>query len=268
MRNLYVTDLKRIFKDKLFIIACILAGLFAITNPIINKVLFELLDMGDLLDNLMNSKTIFFSAFVPGDNLGLIMPIFVSIIVCKDFSHGTVRNKIISGKSRVTIYFSHLFSVATVMCSLVLLHALLTLAVSLCFFPYQSTDFTAADFGYLMVSILFEMVVYIAISAITTFFATCAKGVGICILLSLAVPFGLSIVGAIFMVAAQFLDPSTVEFKVVEFINSLNIYTSSLIGAGTSYTAKQVIYILLSPVLITTGTTLIGVRRFSKKDLK
>ena len=112
------------------------------------------------------------------------------------------------------------------------------------------------------------MVVYMAISAITTFFATCAKSVGICILLSLAVPFGLSIVGAIFMVAAQFLDPSTVEFKVVEFINSLNIYTSSLIGAGTTYTAKQVIYILLSPVLITTGTTLIGVRRFSKKDLK
>lgn len=267
MRNLYVTDIKRIIKDKLFLVSCILAGVFAIINPILNKVLFEAVDLGEMLGT-MNAKTMMFTSFLPGDNVGLIMPILISIIVCKDFSQGTVRNKIISGNSRTKIYISHLLSSATVMCAVMLIHGLLTLGLSLCFFSYQSGDFTAADLGYLILSLLFEMIVYFAISAIITLIAILSKNIGICLLLYLAVSFGFSIVGAIFTVIGALIDPQNAIYGVIEFINALNIYTSALIGAGTSYTAKQVIYILMSPVALSVGSTLLGLRAFAHKNLK
>ena len=268
MRNLYVADLKRILKDKLFLVTCILAGVFAVINPLLNKVLFEALDLGDMLGMMANAKSMFFSAFLPSDNLGLVMPILIAIIVCKDFSQGTVRNKIISGKSRTAIFLSHLLAAATVMCALMLLHALLTLGVSLCFFSYQETAFTLADFGYLMASIAFELLVYIAIAAIVTFIATLSKNMGICILLYLAISMGFAIVGAVFQVAGAFLDPSAAGYGAIELLNALNIYTSSLIGAGTTYTAKQVLYILAAPVALTVGCTLLGIRLFAHKNLK
>lgn len=268
MRNLYIADLKRIFKDKLFMVTCILAGVFAFVNPLLNKLLFEALEMGDLLGVMINAKSMMFSALLPGDNLGLIMPILFAIIVCKDFSQGTVRNKIISGKSRTDIFLSHLFSSATVMCTLMLVHALLTLGISLCFFPYQIGDFTFSDFGYLMISLVFELIVYFSIAAIVTFIATVVKNMGLCILFYLAVSLGFSIIGAIFQVAGAFLDPESQAYGIIEFINAFNIYTSTLIGEGTSYSAKQVLYILSAPVALTAGSTLLGIRVFARKNLK
>ena len=268
MRNLYVSDLKRILKDKLFLVICILAGVFAVVNPLLNKVILEALALGELLGTMMSAKSMMFNSFLPGDNLGLIMPILIAIVVCKDFSQGTVRNKIIGGKTRASIYLSHFLAAATVMCGLMLIHGLLTLGVSLCFFSYQETAFTAADFGYLMASLAFEMIVYLAIAAIVTWIATVSKNMGICILLYLAVSFGLSLIGSIFSVAGMLLMPEDRGYKLVEFLNALNIYTSALIGAGTTYTAKQVLYILLAPVLTITGSMLLGIRMFSRKNLK
>ena len=268
MRNLYVADLKRIIKDKLFMVTCILAGVFAVINPLLNKVLFEALDMGDLLGMMANAKSMLFNAFLPSDNLGLVMPILIAIIVCKDFSQGTVRNKIISGQSRSAIFLSHLLAAATVMCTLMLLHALLTLGVSLCFFPYQEAAFTFADFGYLMASLAFEMLVYFAIAAIVTLIAISAKNMGICILLYLAVTLGFSLIGAIFQVAGAFLDPSAASYGVIELLNALNLFTSTLIGAGTAYTAKEVLYILMAPIATAALCTLLGIRLFSRKNLK
>ncbi len=270
MRNLYIMDVKRILKDKLFFVTFILAVVFAVINPLLNKLLFGLIDMEEMVGELlgMNAKSMFFSAFAPGDNLGLIMPILIAIIVCKDFSQGTVRNKIISGKSRTKIYISHLLASATVMCVLMLLHALLTLGVSLLFFSYQETAFTINDLGYLMVSILFELLVYVAVSAIVTFIATLAKNMGVCIVLYLAVAMGLAIIGAITLMVGMFLDPTSKYYTLFEIVNALNIYTSTQIGGGVTYSFKEVAYILISPIVITAGATALGIVKFKRKNLK
>ena len=96
MLNLLKTDLKRVLKDKLFIILCIIAGVFSLITPLLYKGLYVLMGGDDFL-GMFSAKGLFFRSFVPGDNLGLIAPVLVAIALCKDFSHGTVRNKIISG---------------------------------------------------------------------------------------------------------------------------------------------------------------------------
>lgn len=269
MLNLYITDLKKIIKDKLFLVTCILAAILAIGNPLTYKLLFDALGVGELLGDLMSAKSLFFSSFSPGNNIGVIMPILIAIIVCKDFSQGTVRNKIISGKSRTTIFISHFLSAATIMCAIMLIQGVLTLGVSLLFFGYQSEPFTAYDFGYLLISLVFEMIVYCAIAAIITYIATISKNMGVCIILYLAISFGASIIGTILQLAGAFVEPETTKYYVIEFINSLNFYVSSAsVGAGSTYTAKGVLYILMGPAIFGVGSALVGICMFRKKDLK
>ena len=88
MLNLLKNDLLRILKDKLFLIACIIAGAFALVNPLLYKVLFSSLEIesGGLIGTV-NAKSLFFSAFMPWDNMGLILPVLIAIVICKDYSH-------------------------------------------------------------------------------------------------------------------------------------------------------------------------------------
>ena len=108
MGKLLLSDLKRIFKDKIFIVACIVGICFALLTPIILLVLTILIEFFNLqelsfLKESFYGRTIFFGSFNPGNNFGLILPILVSIIVLKDFSYGTIRNKVITGYSRTNI---------------------------------------------------------------------------------------------------------------------------------------------------------------------
>ena len=50
MLNLLKTDLKRVCKDKLFLILCIIAAAFAIFNPLVYKLLFAMVDMVEEVD--------------------------------------------------------------------------------------------------------------------------------------------------------------------------------------------------------------------------
>ena len=150
MLNLLKADLKRAVKDKLFFVLLIIAGVFALTTPLINRALFLLIDIEgeegiEMLGLEINAKTIFFSSFSPSNNFGLILPIMVAIILCKDFSQGTMRNKIICGNSRASIYFSLLATCIILMCAFILAQAVVTLLVSLLFFDYQAGGFALAD---------------------------------------------------------------------------------------------------------------------------
>ena len=50
MRNLLKADLKRAWKDKLFVVLCILAAVFAVSTPLLYKAIFSFMDMEELLE--------------------------------------------------------------------------------------------------------------------------------------------------------------------------------------------------------------------------
>ena len=199
-----------------------------------------------MLGAFTSAKDIFFDSFLPSGNFGLVVPILLLIILSKDFSFGTIRNKIIIGKSRASIFMSMFISSTVFMCATVLVHALLTLFISLIFFDYQADPFTVGDFGYLLISILFEMLVYIFISALISFLSIFMKNVGLSIVMYIAINFILSIAGSIVSVAAMFAEG---ESAVLEFFMNINIFTSSLIGASNSYIFKDIMYIVLPPII-------------------
>ena len=269
MFDLLKTDLKRVLKDKLFLVLCIVAAVFALSGPLLYKGLDVLMGNDALMVmGIFTAKDLFFRSFLPGDNLGLVAPVLVAIVLCKDFSHGTVRNKVICGKSRTQIFLAMLLTCVIVMCAVMLISGLITLLFALMFFEYQQEAFTWKDFGYLLLSIGFEMLVYCFISAMLVFLCVSMKNVGLVIVLYVAAAFLFTIIGAVTMIAVEFPDEmSKLAYEILSFCNSANLFSSTVIGGG-SYGWKELLYILTPSVGGTALFTWLGICIFKKKDLK
>ncbi len=269
MRELLKTDLKRVLKDKLFLVLCIIAAAFALFMPLLFKLLFGMMQMEEMLGAVVDAKTLLFSAFMPGDNFGLICAVLLTIILCKDFSQGTIRNKIICGKKRSHIFLSLFITACIILCAVMLAHALLTLGISLCFFEYQATEFTAADFGTLMLSLLFELFVYAFVAALVSCLCVSMKNTGITVVLYVAVAFLCTILGSIVSAALAFSNPDDAFVHgLLTFLNNINLFVSPVIGSVASYGWEEVLYALL-PSLCTAALLVgAGLLIFKKKDLK
>ena len=266
MVKLLKTDFKRILCDKLFLVLCIIGGAFAVFTPLLYKVLFSAVGADEILFMTVNAKSLFFTAFSPSDNFGLILPILLIIIICKDFNHGTVRNKLICGYSRKSVFLSMYIACATTICVLILCYALINLFVALIFLEYQATAFTMADFGYLMLSILFEILIYLFVSAIVCFYVSFAKNLAI--VLYAGTMFFFMIVGLVASVAFMFTDPAnTALYSFMEVLTYANPFMSS-VGTGTGYTATQVLSVVLTNLIGGGAFVFFGLLIFKKKDLK
>lgn len=275
MLSLLKTDLKRALKDKLFIVLLIIAAAFAILTPILYKTIFTVLKVDEelllYLEKLgfaINAKSMFFDSFSLSNNFGLMLPIFVAIILCRDFSNGTIRNKVICGKSRASIYFSLLITCTVLICSFILFHAVITLLVALLLFDYQATPFTINDFGYLMASIGIEILVYVLICTILTFFIVLMRNAGLTIVMFFVVSFAMIILGGIIETTIIFADTSKFSYKILEFLYASNVFTTKIIGTGVEYNLKELIYLIMPTLAFVTLFILLGLVTFKKKDLK
>ena len=277
MTRLIKSDFKRFFRDKLFLVVCILAVVFAVITPLLYIVVFGAMGEIDamtkeMLSGYVTAKGQFFGAFSFGNNLGLIAPLLIGIILFKDFSFGTVRNKIIGGHSRISIFLSTFIVCSVTLFGIVLAHALLTLAISLPFFEYQSTPFALSDFWYLLESLLFQFLVYLFVSAFVSYLCVTKKNIGMVIVVYIAVVLGCTMVAGILQVVLTVIaaDPDMDKtVMILEFLQRINLYNSSaVIGLGTSYKAEDILYYAVIPILFTAGLLWFGMWKFSHKDLK
>ncbi len=277
MTRLIKSDFKKFFQDKLFLIVCILAVIFAVITPLIYIVLFAFIGEDpmteEILSGLVSAKGQFFSSFSFGNNLGVIAPLLIGIILCKDFSSGTVRNKIISGHSRTSILLS-LFTVCfTMLFGIVLAHALLTLGISLPFFGYQPTPFEIADLWCFLESLLFEFLVYLFVAAFISWLCVVMKNMGLVIVTYIAVVFGATMIGSILQVAMMVLAEIEIGMEwlidLLDFLQHINVFMfSANIGLGTSYATSDVLYYVLPPLVGAAALLCHGIFKFRRKDLK
>lgn len=274
MRELIQADLKRVLKDKLMLVLAILAVVFALITPLTFALVFSVIDVSEepMLSALVSAKGLFFQSFSMTNNMGFIAPVLLAIVLYKDFSYGTVRNKIISGKSRSQIFLSTFIVCSLVLVCLIMLSAFITLGVSLIFFDYQEGAFAAADLGYFFASLGFELLVLLFMSALLSLLCTCSKNLGIAIVLYLAFTFLLTIVGSFTQVigaVAQTFVESELLAKVIKVIDRLNVgMATSYIGTGDSYSLSDVLYLTLPALSGIAAFLGLGLVSFNKKDLK
>ena len=272
MGNLIRTDFKRIFSDRLFLVTCIICGALGFIQPVFSKLVFMLAGTNaEIMGLYVSAKQLLFGAFLPGSNAGLVAPILLAIILCKDFSYGTVRNKIIGGYSRTQIFLSMLITAFTTICCVIFFHALVTVSLALPLFEYQSTPFGGADLGYLFASLGFEIAVYLFVAAVVCFFCAVMKNTGVAVVMYVAVNMVFTLFGSITMLGmlAFASDPANEGvYNALRILSNANPFTTSLIGGGTSYSGEDVLALLL-PTLLGGGLfAFFGAYLFNKRDLK
>ena len=276
MIKLFKVDFTRILKDKLFLVACIVGGAFAIVTPLLYQLIFSSLGDPETEEMLMTmglsitAKAQFFEAFSLVNNFGLVLPVLISIVLCKDFSQGTVRNKVIAGNTRASIFVSMLFTCFCSIFAIIFVHALLTMIISLIFFPFQNDAFTAADLGNFLLSFAFEFLLYMFVAALVCFLCVAMKNMGLTIVSYVAVIMIMSIVTSILQIATLvFTDDGSFAKKVVEFLQNINIFNFGMvIGKVDKYTTEQILSCIFSPLFGAVALSFLGALKFNKKDLK
>lgn len=278
MKGLLKADFRRVLKDKLLLVMGILAVGFAVIMTLLYAAIFagtspEESDMATaMLSGTFSGKAQFFTALSIGDNLGLIAPVLLGIALCKDFSFGTVRNKIIAGKSRSSIFLSLFITCSVVFVGVMLLHAFISLGLSLIFFDYQPTPFTMADFWLFLESLGFSILTLLFASAMLSWLCASMKNVGLVIVLYIAIIFILALASGILQIVISVMEitgGNEQTLSVLQVINRLNVCNSATyIGSYTQYTREDVLYLTIPPVVGILGFVGLGLSKFNRKDLK
>lgn len=274
MISLLKADLSRMIKDKLFLVSCIVAGVFAIITPVLYKGLAMLLEIeGEdmLFGSMFTSKGMLTSLFSPTNNLGFIIPVFLGIIISKDFSYGTVRNKIISGKSRVKIYLSILLSSIIIISILMIAYAIISMAIATLLLGYSSDVSIWQELGYVALSILFGVIIFIFIACLLVFFSIAMKNFGGALVMYFVVIFIFVMLGTLTPIAAfYFKYENEALYELFTFLGNINIfyYPANVIGVLEKYKLSNALYLILSSITFGGLLSLLGIHLFNKKDLK
>lgn len=160
---------------------------------------------------------------------------------------------------------------AAVMLGIVFLHALATLLIALCFFPYSTQAFGLSQLGYLLASLAMEVLLYLFMAAFVCWLCVAMKNVGLVIVLYVAVSMVMSLLVSGLMIGQQVLLTygNAQAADTIQFFQNINVfYQTTVVGKGDTYTVEQALYYTLVPLAGTAALLAWGVRIFNKKDLK
>lgn len=277
MTNLLHANFTKLKRDKFFwltLIVMLAWGLFAAGTQIYNAMKYKM-DYATTMDSIL-----FGYCWV----VGIVCAIFSSMYIGSDYSDGTVRNKLIVGHKRCSIYFANLITISTVM---ILSCAVFLISVSALGFPFIKE--IIMDFKTAVIMILCSIPMIIAYSAIFTAISMTNQNKAVVAIISIILAFGLvfaatiirSILEAEPMISTGFEItangelimgelvpnphyPTGMKRKILEFL-----YDFLPSGQGEQFMIGK--YSVLMPVyslIIAAVSTVAGIGIFNKKNIK
>ena len=268
MNSLLKADLYALRKNKLtYILLAICAGMSLLTVGlyfVIDIVYGELVAGEDEafmeeMGLLFSGRTIMFGNFSLTNNVGLIIPIFAGLLTMRDVRSGTIRNKIIFGKSRVQIYFSHLL-VSTLLCVAVSLVSFAVLAVGGFIGFGYGVPFDEAEAWNFARCLIVGVLAYGYVASLATFFALVTKSTPLTIILTLAVCVGLG-----FLSGLSALIPSGWYDSLLRLVPT---FTSAQVATQCTLSVKDFALGVASFLFFIAANTAAGILLFKKTDLK
>lgn len=195
MGNLIKAELYRVFKDKLFLILCIIAGAMSLFLALMYFGLGSLLiEDGVTIREVFSAASLALSSFSPFSNFGLVVAIFLCILLGKDYTQGTVRNKIIMGKSRAEIFFSNLIVTVIIIMIVVVGFAILNFAISSIFF---NTGITTDNIVSFLSQFALQILGWLVLATAIAFYSAAMKNAGVTIVTYIGIGLFLTIVGPV-----------------------------------------------------------------------
>lgn len=129
MKKLLIADLRRIFKGKGIYVLMILGFIFPAISALIVQLSgppADVAELGDLAAEVFNPVALYAGSFNPTQNIGLILLIVVAVLISGEFTNNTIRNKIVAGHSKTSLFLSSLVTVLTYVFVVVLVNSSFT----------------------------------------------------------------------------------------------------------------------------------------------
>ena len=280
MNKLLFANFTRLKKNKIFWLFTIFVVVFALFNAVVGIINIEISTMqGISFDEL------YFRA-VP--TVGFFILIFTSFFIGTEYSDGTLRNKIITGKTRTHIYLSNL--VTTIM----LFFMFMIIWTTITFIAMPTVGDFNIGFPNAMIYTVIMMFIITIFSAIFTFNAMLCSNKALALLVSIVILLGMLMISS--SINNVLLQPEITEgyyFQTVDgvtkmikgeptpnpyyleegILRSIYEYISEFFPIGQ--TSKIVLLEVMKPIKMiafslvnTIIITICGVFLFNKKDLK
>ena len=274
MKNLLKADLYRMRKSRLTFVAMILVVAF----PVLFVLLYAGINaMAAGLDPemaeaqaLISVNTVLGSAYSLTNNVGLVIPAFAGIMVCSDYSNGTLRNKVIAGNRRSHIYLSHLITSIIFAVGAITIYVVVTAALSMIFFKFDgaSVDGVGREILYF---IIYGTMSFVFMATVSTMLAMVLRNIAPTIIFTIVLAMILGAVNTILLL----IDYE--KYKYLVYLiptfgsNFFNLQGMSLLGilAGTAENSRAVIFFegLASYIFFGALNTVIGLLVFGKRDI-
>lgn len=191
MRNLFKAFIFKLRKDLTFRITLFIG----LGMSILMTLIFLGIDLGmkALTDDpssykflMCTGQNLFITSLSPAQNFGIAIPINLVCFTVLEFSHGTIRNKIITGNSKTKIYLSLILSGLVFTFALIISYSLLCLALGSIFGGFNINGNAGLTGGLLNVEYFWRLIVlavlsYTVITVVAIFFATLFRNIGPCI---------------------------------------------------------------------------------------
>jgi hypothetical protein len=258
MLNLLRADFFKLKKDRTFMAAIIIMFIFSILNPLTFLILKNMVntEMPDQFANLFDAsgRGVFLMGFNIFNNSGLILPIMIVLFLAREFQYGTIRNKLITGKSRVQVYLSDLIVGTVFGIVMVTILSVLSLAIGTLILGYGS----AFSLSFILKVYISGLFIFIVSFAISTFLVFVTRSIAFSLIVNL---FLLVIVGAL---------GTALSGKNVILDKIMNL---TIVGQTVTVMAGQVTTAFMFKTVLTSIVTLIvitfaGIILFEKADLK
>ena len=220
-------------------------------------------------------QNLFLSSLSPAQNFGIAIPVNLISFTVLEFTHGTIRNKIITGNSKSKIYFSLILAGLVFTFALIVTYSLLCLALGSIIGGFNingTTLYGDINAEYFVKMIVLTIMVYILITIATIFFATLLRNIGPCIPIVILLILGCYLVSTIFGTVSAFGE--NVEFiknmtQVLKYINPLHSIASTISTDGVLTIANDAfIAEIVNNIVYSAIFLFFGLLIFKKRDVK
>ena len=239
MKRLFKAFLFKLTRDLTFKITLIIgAGMALLMTGIYLAIDLTAAAEGALGDmKFLSGQTMLIASLSPAQNYGLAVPINVISFICLEFSQGTIRNKIIAGNSKFSIYVS-LFISGLVFCfALIGVYVLLCFGIGCIFGGFDPNGLYLLG-GYFSPEYIIKMIVicvlaYVSIISFTVFLATTFRNIGPCIPIVIVVIVMLTLFGSLFAGFTELIEGDALlwVFRIFDPLYAIN--------AGEYYQADE-----------------------------
>ena len=180
----------KIVRDLTFRITLIIGVALALVSTLGLFALGMFLGEGDaeMAKSMLNGQSMLVNSMSPAQNFGIAIPVNLICFIALEFTHGTIRNKIIAGNSKINIYLSLLISGLFFAFALLLVYVGLCTGISSIIGGFDangqgmviSLSAAAGNYtpAYIIRMVVLGIVSYVSIVSFTVFIITTFRNIG------------------------------------------------------------------------------------------